>query len=67
MILVSLGAILTIDMKNYRELEFSPLGFRIMEFSITGPQKGGENEEKSSNLELEFFEDGLGNGRQNQL
>lgn len=67
MILESLGAILTVERKNCRDFESSPLGFRIMEFSKTGPQQGGENEEESGNLELASSENGLSNRRQNQL
>lgn len=67
MVLGAPGTVLTIDRKNYRDLESSPLGLSMMACIITGPQQGGENGEESGSLELDSSENGLGNGTQIQL
>ena len=65
MVSEALGLILTMDGKNYRDLQSSLLG--LSAFIKTGPQQGGKKGEESGNLELDPYEYGLGNGRQIQL
>lgn len=67
MVLGALGTVLTVDRKNYRDLESSSLGLNMMAFVITGPQQGLENGEESGSLELDSSENELGNGTQIQL
>lgn len=52
--------------KNYRDLKTSLLGLSVLAFIITGPQQGGEKGE-SGDLELDPYENRLGNEKQIQL
>ena len=52
--------------KNYRDLKTSLLGLSVLAFIITGPQQGGEKGE-SGDLELDAYENRLGNEKQIQL
>lgn len=68
MITEALNPVLTMDGNNYnRDFESSPLGLSVLAFIITGPLKGRENGKEASNLEIDSYKNGLGDGREIQL